>query len=139
MRQTDAEKACRLPAIAARRLERLLNRLPLDRFDLGLEIERRHGGAVSVGRAAVAISVADQKILGIERGTAAEHRRPLHGIPELTDVSRPGMMGQRREGRGREAHGVAELGRRLTGEVRHQCRNVLGTLAQRREVQAARH
>src|SRR6476646_8514403 len=104
--EADSEQAGRLPAVPARNLERPLDSPPLDHFHLGLEIEGAAGLAVARRRGpvavaiAVAIAVTEAKVLGIEWSPCAQHGGALYGVPELTDVSRPSVVGERGE-RGR--------------------------------------
>src|SRR6185369_14696346 len=135
--EADAEEAGRLPAVPARNLERPLDGPPLDHFHLGLEIEGAVGLTVARRRrpVAVAVAVTEGKVLGIEWSPCAEHGGALYGVPELADVSRPGVVGERGQRRGSDAHGVTQTAGCLADEMGEQRRHVLGPLAQRRQVQ----
>ena len=76
--------------------------------------------------------------LGGDSIAGREDRHPLHHVPQLADVARPGVALERRDGVGidrprPEVVPGAELGQ----EVRHELGNVLHALAQRRH--ANRH
>src|SRR5262249_22523312 len=106
--------------------ERLLDHQPF-----GLPERRRaaRGGRHDLDRV-------ESKVLGLENVAPGQERRALEDVAQLADVSGPRMRRESPKGGGRERRWpAAELGRDAREKVLGQGRNVLPTLAQRRQVQ----
>ncbi|OLB18888.1 MAG: hypothetical protein AUH12_01385 [Gemmatimonadetes bacterium 13_2_20CM_69_8] len=73
-------------------------------------------------------------VVRADRRSRCENREPLHQVRELAHVPRPAVRGEQLHGAGVEPHRSPQAPGLPRREMLHQRRNVLGPLAQRRDV-----